>query len=105
VILSFYVSLCQQLNSTIFPYTTLFRSETVNVNESFDEKVHTEGSPNERIAVLSLEGTIEDAPENILGEESAYQHLLGSIERAATDSTVEAVVLRVNSPGGGVLES
>src|SRR5699024_9885563 len=34
-----------------------------------------------------------------------YQHVLGSIERAATDSTVEAVVLRVNSPGGGVLES
>src|SRR5699024_8636680 len=33
------------------------------------------------------------------------QHLLGSIERAATDSTVEAVLLRGNSPGGGGVES
>src|SRR5699024_8787839 len=33
------------------------------------------------------------------------QHLLGSIELAATDSTVEAVGLRVNSEGGSVLES
>src|SRR5699024_1154040 len=79
--------------------------ETVNVNESFDEKVHTEGRPNERIAVLSSEATIEDAPENILGAESDYQPLQASIERAAADSTVEQVGLRDNSPVGGVLES
>lgn len=78
--------------------------ETINFDSASDEAVIAEGSPNERIAVLSLEGTIQEGSEGFFGDDP-YQELLASIEHAATDSTVEAVVLKVNSPGGGVVES
>lgn len=79
--------------------------ETLSFDEAFDETVIAEGSGDERIAVLSLEGTIQEVgPQGIFGEDP-YQEFLSSIERAATDPTVEAVILKVNSPGGGVVES
>lgn len=79
--------------------------ETLSFNEAFDETVIADGSGDERIAVLSLEGTIQEVgPQGIFGEDP-YQEFLSSIERAATDPTVEAVILKVNSPGGGVVES
>src|SRR5699024_9169455 len=79
--------------------------ETLSFNEAFDETVIADGSGDERIAVLSLEGTIQEVgPQGIFGDDP-YQEFLSSIERAATDPTVEAVILKVNSPGGGVVES
>lgn len=79
--------------------------ETLSFDEAFDETVIAEGSGDERIAVLSLEGTIQEVgPQGIFGDDP-YQEFLSSIERAATDPTVEAVILKVNSPGGGVVES
>lgn len=79
--------------------------ETLSFDEAFDETVIADGSGDERIAVLSLEGAIQEVgPQGIFGKDP-YQEFLSSIERAATDPTVEAVVLKVNSPGGGVVES
>ena len=75
------------------------------VMEGGSETIIAEGNPSERIAVLSLEGVIQDTgPQGFLAEDP-YQNLLTSIDRAATDSSVKAIVLKVNSPGGGVLES
>ncbi len=79
--------------------------QTIGFDDAFDETVIADGSANERIAVLSLEGTIQEGSEGVFGDDNPYQNLLESIEHAATDPTVEAVVLKVNSPGGGVVES
>ncbi len=73
--------------------------------EMFDETVIAEGNPDERIAVLSLDGVIQDTgPTGIFGEDP-YNNFLSSIDRAAEDSSVKAIVLKVDSPGGGVVES
>ena len=61
---------------------------------------HENGS---RIAVVPVVGEIVDgeAPTGIAGGESIAQHILD----AASDSSVKAIVLRVDSPGGSVLAS
>lgn len=69
------------------------------------ETIISEGNAEERIAVLSLDGVIENTGSQGFFGEDPYQDFLTSIDRAATDSTVEAIVLKVNSPGGGVVES
>ena len=55
------------------------------------------------IAVVPVVGEIVDgeAPSGVAGGETIAQHILD----AATDSSVKAIVLRVDSPGGSVLAS
>jgi len=71
----------------------------------FDETVIAEGNPNERIAVLSLDGVIQDNVATGVFGDDYYNQFLSSIDRAAEDTTVKAIILKVNSPGGGVVES
>ncbi|GAB3803277.1 signal peptide peptidase SppA [Virgibacillus kimchii] len=73
----------------------------------FDENVIEEGDFNEKIAVLHVEGVIQDISTNDLLSSSVYNHkgFLEMLEQAAMDDTVEGIILRVNTPGGGVVES
>ncbi len=71
----------------------------------FAETVIAEGNPNERIAVLSLDGVIQDNVATGVFGDDYYNQFLSSIDRAAEDTTVKAIILKVNSPGGGVVES
>ena len=57
---------------------------------------------NKKIAVIYAEGNIVDGNEK---QQVAGDRFAGIIEDVRKDSTVKAVVLRVNSPGGSVLAS
>ena len=55
-----------------------------------------------KVAVIYAEGNIVDGNEN---QQIAGDRFAGIIADVRKDSTVKAVVLRVNSPGGSVLAS
>src|SRR5699024_2769475 len=72
----------------------------------FGEDIIEEGSPNNKIAVISLNGVIQDTGQNALGT-GTYNHnrFLQAIDSAGKDPFVSGIILRVNTPGGGVVES
>jgi protease-4 len=65
--------------------------------------------PSRRIAVVLVDGTIVDGPSQELpfgiGGVAGSDTLLSALEECKNDSTVGAVVLRVNSPGGSAFAS
>jgi len=77
-------------------------------NEEFLENVVFEGKGMNKILVLSVNGVIQDTGDVTSFFQSAgYQHqsFLKMIEKAEEDKTVKGIILKVNSPGGGVVES
>lgn len=78
------------------------------VEQNFSEEVLKDGDPSKKIVVLEVNGVIQDTDEaSSLFSAEGYNHrnFLQMIEQAKNDDTVKAIVLRVNSPGGGVVES
>lgn len=71
------------------------------------EKTIEPGDLNKRIALLSVEGTIQDVGSNTAWSQVEYDHqgFLAQLDRILNDKSVKAVVLYVDSPGGGVIES
>lgn len=64
------------------------------------------GDTNRSVAVLDVEGTIMDnSASGSFAEGMDYQGTLDAIENIKEDDTVQALLLNVNSPGGGVYES
>ncbi|WP_099362180.1 signal peptide peptidase SppA [Fredinandcohnia onubensis] len=77
-------------------------------NEEFLENVVIEGKGMDKILVLSVNGVIQDTGDVTSFFQSAgYQHqsFLKMIEKAEEDKTIKGIILKVNSPGGGVVES
>jgi protease-4 len=74
----------------------------------FTEKVVEQGIGNERIAVLDVSGVIQDTGDTApIFQTTGYHHrqFLRMLEHAGEDDNVEGIVIRVNTPGGGVVES
>lgn len=71
------------------------------------ETVIENGNVEKRIAHLTLDGTIQDVGSSTVWQQVTYDHqfFLGQLDAILTDETVQAVVLSVNTPGGGVTES
>ncbi len=103
----FIVSIIVQITTTAA--TTNFADIFRDKDSLFDEAVIEEGSADSshKIAVLSLEGVIQDTGEGSILASSGYDHqrFLKMIEAAGKDKTIDGIILRVNSPGGGVVES
>ncbi|MFC7322793.1 signal peptide peptidase SppA [Halobacillus campisalis] len=78
-----------------------------NEDEGPQEKVMEEGSSSERIARISVDGTIMSGQGGNLFEGEGYNHelFLEQLDTIKEDSTIKGVLLYVNSPGGGVFES
>ncbi|TKC15806.1 signal peptide peptidase SppA [Robertmurraya kyonggiensis] len=77
-------------------------------DELFMEEVIEEGDAFNRIAVLDINGTIQDTGNvTSLFASEGYNHrtFMEKLEQVKEDETVKAVVIRVNTPGGGVVES
>ncbi|MDP9175158.1 MAG: signal peptide peptidase SppA [Planctomycetota bacterium] len=57
-----------------------------------------------KVAIIAVEGTLMDVREGGLlrGEENPLSLFVQELDEAASDDSVKAVVLRVNSPGGSV---
>ncbi|WP_170007931.1 signal peptide peptidase SppA [Bacillus fonticola] len=74
----------------------------------FEPVVREQGDLSSQIAVLTVEGVIQDtgSSSSFIGSEGyRHQDFLRQIEAVKEDPTIKGVVLRVNSPGGGVVES
>ncbi|MBS4191628.1 signal peptide peptidase SppA [Bacillus sp. FJAT-49705] len=84
--------------------TELFASS----NDALVEEVIEEGNNLKKIAVLEVDGVIQDTGQpTSLFTSAGYNHkgFMKKLEQVKEDDTVRAVIIRVNSPGGGVVES
>ncbi|MFP3917027.1 signal peptide peptidase SppA [Lysinibacillus telephonicus] len=96
---------------------TVFTMLKTNFFSDFDSLISTEtemfetvlepGDFDQRIALLSVDGTIQDIGSSTAWSTVEYDHqaFLAQLENILYDDTIQAVVLEVNSPGGGVIES
>ena len=74
---------------------------------AYSETVIEEGSGKEKIAVVSLDGVIQDTGgvSTFLSDGYNHQFFMNQLAGIHEDSSVKGVVLKVNTPGGGVVES
>lgn len=74
--------------------------------QEYQTEVVQEGSPANKIVVLRLNGVIQNTTGSPLNT-ATYNHtrFLDMMETAAEDPNVGGIILRVNTPGGGVVES
>ncbi len=71
----------------------------------WDEQ-HIDGSGSDKVAVLPVSGVIGASGGGLLSSEGATPGNLNSqLKQAADDDAVKAIILEVNSPGGGVVAS
>jgi protease-4 len=73
------------------------------------EQVTVEGEGRARILVIDVTGTITDTPSKhafgLIEEESTVARVEAELKEAADDDRIKAIVLRIDSPGGGVTAS
>ncbi|TMA37618.1 MAG: signal peptide peptidase SppA [Deltaproteobacteria bacterium] len=73
------------------------------------EETTVEGEGRDKVLLLDLSGAITDAPTKhafgLIEEESTVARVQSELKKAAKDARVRALVLRINSPGGGVTAS
>jgi protease-4 len=67
-----------------------------NIDDSYLERLVEEGPSAQKIAVIRVEGILYD---------EVVEPLRRQLKRAAKDDKVRAVILRINSPGGGLTAS
>ena len=100
----------------VWTAVTLFSMDTKSVidgifptTDSFSEEVVEGDDLNNKIAIFDVEGTILDTGDqtSIFSGTSTYNHrsFLKKLDMAAENNDIKGVILRINSPGGGVLES
>ncbi|MEK4025152.1 MULTISPECIES: signal peptide peptidase SppA [unclassified Sporosarcina] len=82
-------------------------TEITAIDQDLQETIVEDGSLSERIAVLKVDGVIQDtgAASLFSGEEYNHRQFMAQLNEVMNDPTVKGIVLSVNSPGGGVLES
>lgn len=76
--------------------------------EPFTEEVIEEGDAFKQIAVLDVNGVIQDTGDvTSFFESPTYNHrlFLKKLDYAAESEAIKGIIIRVNSPGGGVMES
>ncbi|WP_088006644.1 signal peptide peptidase SppA [Indiicoccus explosivorum] len=99
------------VNAALALFTTDFTAEMDNLfaaaEPAYMETVIEEGSLTERIAVVRVDGVIQDTGEAPMFGMAGYNHqvFMDQLEQIKQDGTVKAVLLAVDSPGGGVVES
>lgn len=71
--------------------------------QRWEEQIVEGGGP-DRVAIIEVNGVI-GAPADAFSLQISQESLLSQIRQATADSRVKAVVLRVDSPGGGVVAS
>lgn len=84
-------------------FTDIFASSS-----GFTEEVIEAGSEMKKIAVLDVNGVIQDTGGTTsLFSSDGYNHqkFMQMLEQVKEDNTVKALIIKVNSPGGGVVES
>lgn len=101
----FIVSIISQIGTTVA--STDFNSLFGSFNEKYGEEIIDQGTSLEKIAVLKLNGVIQEDSGSSVWSAGTYSHqrFLDLLDHVAEDEAVKAVILDVNTPGGGVVES
>ncbi|MGG4011317.1 signal peptide peptidase SppA [Bacillus smithii] len=78
-----------------------------NQDGNFNEDVIEKGNTLKKIAVLEVNGVIQDTGSTASFFETGYNHenFMKMLDKVEHDKSIKAIILRVNSPGGGVAES
>ncbi|HEY4551811.1 MAG TPA: signal peptide peptidase SppA [Bacillaceae bacterium] len=104
----FFVSTFINLASAMFfsDFSSVLE-ESFATDSTFMEEVLEPGDIDKRIAVLEVDGVIQDTGETVPLFSEGYMHrdFMKKLNQVKDDKTVKAIVLRVNSPGGGTNES
>lgn len=100
------------INSLSYIFTRdfngFFEDMVATSSSGYEEAIIEEGTGKDKIAVLSLNGVIQDLGETSSLFQSAgynHQYFMNQLSAILEDTNVKGVVLEVNSPGGGVVES
>ncbi|WOV88586.1 signal peptide peptidase SppA [Sporosarcina oncorhynchi] len=98
------------VNSLSYIFTRDFNSifeDLTAANAGYEEVLIEQGTGRDRIAVLSLNGVIQDTGAGSLFGAVGYNHqmFMSQLYDVLEDPSVKGVVLSVDTPGGGVLES
>ncbi|MGG4267988.1 signal peptide peptidase SppA [Peribacillus simplex] len=104
----FFVSIAVGTATTL--YTTDMESiigEFFAAESTFNEEVIEGDDFSNVIAVFDVEGTIQDTGEASLLSSATYNHraFMDKLKMAEENDDIKGIILRVNSPGGGVVES
>ena len=78
------------------------------MEEEYTEEVVEEGDEFNQIALLEVEGVIQDTGDvSSFFESPTYNHrsFMEKLDYVKDNDSIKGIVLRVNSPGGGVVES
>jgi protease-4 len=102
----FFSSVLMSIVSSFFTESKL-DSFFSSFGEQFDavSNIIQEGDSFNRIAVLDIYGVIEQTENDFFTTGYSHQDILDNIDSIRDDDTVKALIMRVNSPGGGVYES
>ncbi|WLD92378.1 signal peptide peptidase SppA [Alkalihalobacillus sp. AL-G] len=86
---------------------TDFQQNMLFEEKPFTEKIIEKGSDRNKIAVLTVQGVIQDTGPASFFQSGGYNHqqFLEMLELAGKSNDVEGIIIQVNSPGGGVVES
>ncbi|MHA6260673.1 signal peptide peptidase SppA [Sporosarcina sp. CAU 1771] len=88
-------------------FSQLFDEFAMSSSSEYSESVIESGVGRDKIAVLNLDGVIQDTGglSSFMGTGYNHQFFMNQLNEIRMDDSVKGVVLRVNSPGGGVVES
>ncbi|KHD84659.1 signal peptide peptidase SppA [Heyndrickxia ginsengihumi] len=89
-------------------FSKMFDESFSTSDNDLSEKTIHDGNENKKIVILNVEGTIQDTGESnsLLSTGEYNQHtFLQELNQAEHDSSIKGIILRINSPGGGVVES
>ena len=97
-----------------FIVVTLFSYSCAVINlgpqiESLEEVVVEEGSGDEKILLIDIDGPISNRPKKTLvgfqSETGMVDRIREILKKAENDKNIKGILLRINSPGGTVTSS
>ena len=97
------------VNTVIFALKTTISANADAIIEEQSQKAPTKvmlaGDASKKIAYLKVDGTIQNVETGAFAIGYNHKNFLAQLEAVKNDDTIKGVVLYVNSPGGGVIES
>lgn len=98
------------LSSAFTMFTNVFSTNLDDLfqERQFEENLIERGNGQGKIAVIHLNGVIDssnDIPSLFQTVGYSHRNFLAQLDAAAEDGSIHGIIIRVNTPGGGVVES
>ncbi len=79
----------------------------VATGDLFAKEVVEEGNPLKQIAILEVNGVILDSGDSpsLFSDSYSHKEFIERLNKVKKDPSVKALIIRINSPGGGINES